>query len=364
VAGLWPFHAPRNQVSWLGHGSGLFFGKYGSIVSAEPFGINQQRPESPCSLEIWLQPKRILSSGTILAFYQPAGQVIPFSLRQSLGDLTLQRVSNNDPGKAKRSKIYVDDVFSRLQYVLITISSSKSGTTVFADGVVVRKYQNFELSGQDLTGRLIVGNSPVTTDDWSGQVKGLAIYDRELTANEVSQHFANWTHNAQPDFAKSASPVALYLFSEGSGNKVHNYLDSATDLLIPKRFLVLHGQFLERPWDEFRPDWNYWKDVGINVAGFIPLGFFFFAYFSQLQRFEHPAVITIAFGFAVSLTIEVLQAFLPTRDSGMTDLITNTLGTALGVMAFRHRVVQAVLAAADLRTENAETLPRGPVRRK
>ena len=107
----------------------------------------------------------------------------------------------------------------------------------------------------------------------------------------------------------------------------------------------MHEQFLERPWDEFRQDWNYWKDIGINVAGFIPLGFFFFAYFSvQYERSKGAVLVTVVLGFTVSLTIEVLQAFLPTRDSGMTDLITNTFGTAVGVLAFRYGAVQSVLA--------------------
>jgi VanZ family protein len=235
----------------------------------------------------------------------------------------------------------------------VTISSSQSGTTVFASGEFVKKFENFRLSNQDLTGRLVVGNSPVTTDDWSGQLRGIAVYDREMTAGEVSHHFVNWTTGTRFSLAQSKGAIAIYPFNEGDGNVAHNLLDPATDLHIPERFFVLHAQFLERPWDEFRPDWNYWKDVGINVGGFIPLGLFFCAYFFLNGKIEHPVAITIALGFAVSLTIEVSQGFLPTRDSGMTDLITNTLGTAIGAVAYSSVIVRKALHAAGFHAENA-----------
>jgi hypothetical protein len=351
VAGLWPFHTPRNEVSWLSRTNGILLGKHGSIVSAGSFKARASQGNNSCSLEIWLRPSRVDAGGMILAFYRPERRIVPFALRQFRDGLVVEH--NLKSRFDKKMEMYIGDVFNIHKPVLVTITSGNAGSAVYVDGAFLKRAQSYAVSNQDLTGRLIVGNAASTTYSWPGQLKGIAVYDRELSAAEVSQSFLDWTKSRQLDSVRSEDLVARYLFDEGDGNVVHNRADPATDLLIPERFFVLNEQFLERPWDEFRPTWGYWKDIAVNIVGFVPLGFFFCAYFSQLRRVEHSMALTIALGFAVSLTIEVLQAFLPTRDSGMTDLFTNTLGTATGVMMFRHGVIQTVLAAIGLRAEKS-----------
>jgi hypothetical protein len=277
----------------------------------------------------------------ILAFYSPESQMAPFALRQWRDGLVLEHEGQGISGK--KTEIYFGDVLSLQKPVLVTITSGEAGTATYADGRLIKRVANFAISNQDLTGQFVIGNAPTTAYSWSGQLKGLAIYDRELSTSEVSQSSADWTEGSHLDSVKRDGAAARYLFDEGNGNVVRNQVDESTDLLIPERFFVLHPQFLERPWDEYRPGWRYWKNIAINVVGFIPLGFFFYAYLSRVRQSKHPVALTIALGFAVSLTIEVLQAFLPTRDSGMTDLVTNTLGTTVGVMAFRYKAGQAVL---------------------
>ena len=330
-AGLWPFHAPKNEVSWLNNGNGILFGEYGSIVSASAFKANESKEAAPCSLEIWLRPS-LDYSGTILAFYWPEHYVVPFRLWQSHRDLGIERTSPEQFHHTGITKIYATELFGHAKSVFVTMSSGPAGTAIYADGLLVKNFPGFRFSTQDLTGQLVLGNAPTGADTWSGQLKGLAIYDRELTAGEVSQHYASWTNNTQTDLAKSDGVVALYLFNEGKGSLVHNQVDSATRLLIPERFFVLRERFLEPAWSEFSPRWSYWRNVGINIVGFIPLGLFFCAYFSLVRGTDRPAAVTIALGFLVSLTIEVLQGFLPTRESGTTDLVTNTFGTALGAI--------------------------------
>jgi hypothetical protein len=338
VAGLWPFLTPPNEVSWSGNGNGIRLGNHGSIVSADAFKASKDGVS--CSLEIWLQPALAARSGTILAYYQPEHLDSSFEIGQSAGSLVMQQIDFS-PQRRSVEVRYVDGLFSQARSVWITITSDGNDTTIYADGVFFKRVPTFRLSSQDLSGQLLIGNAPTGTANWPGQVKGLAVFDRQLTGDEVLQHYAGWTQNKQTDIAKSKNVVALYLFNEGNGNVVRNQLNSATNLLVPARFFVLHELFLEPFWQEFHwRRWSYWKDVVINVAGFIPLGFFFCSYFSLVRRSGRSAAVTIATGFLVSLTIEVLQGFLPTRDSGTTDLITNTIGTALGttlwVWAVRH----------------------------
>src|SRR5713226_8755094 len=319
---------PKMRFGWLSPGTGLRFGKHGSILSAGPLACTGLQTGSSCTVELWLEPGRIDSEGTILAFYDPASGMVPFALRQFRSGRVLQRMSHDSA--VSQSEIYVGDVFSRTGPVFVTIRSGEAGTSLYVDGNLLKSVRNFTLSSRELTDQFVVGDAPANSFNWSGMVKGLAVYNRELTDAEVSREFANWTKSGRPNSAQGTVAIARYLFDEGKGSVVRNQVDSATNLIILDRFFILHQQFLERPWDEFSPGWRYWKDIAINVAGFISLGFFFRGYFAVILKIKRSTLVTIVLGFAVSLTIEVLQSYLPTRDSGMTDFITNTFGTALG----------------------------------
>jgi glycopeptide antibiotics resistance protein len=73
-------------------------------------------------------------------------------------------------------------------------------------------------------------------------------------------------------------------------------------------------------------------DVVGNVPLFVPLGFFLtLAGVWRSTGAWRPLLLTLT-GLAVSLTVETFQLFSPVRYCQTTDLITNSLGTALGVI--------------------------------
>jgi len=343
VAGLWPFHAPENQVTWLAGGNGLRFGIHGTILSAGKFKAADAQDDAPCSFEIWLEPKVTAASGTLFAFYASESPR-QFSLSQSITDLALRIDVQDERHQTRITRLYVDDIFRRGKRLFITVTSNGAQTSVYVDGVLARTGRKFPLSVHDFEGELIIANSPRIDNSWSGELRGLAFYHQNLTLAQVHQHFVTWTTKGRPETSENERPVALYLFDERTGGVIHNQVSSGTSLYIPDRYLVLDQAFLNPFWKGFRPTWSYWQDVLVNIAGFVPFGFLFCAYFSLAGWFKRPAWVTILLGFAVSLTIESLQVYLPTRDSDSTDVITNVLGTGLGVWVYRSSLWRGPLA--------------------
>ena len=330
VAGLWPFHSPMNQVSWLQNASGIRFGRHGTALSLGSFRASGSGNQASFSLEIWLQPSRVNESNTLLAFYSP-GSRPGFALSQDYANLEMQT------GIPDVRIAHIDDIFRRGKPLFITVTSSRQGTAVYVNGNLASKFPRFRLSADDLAGQLVLGTSPLVDDAFSGQLRGLAIYQQELAVADVARHFETWTAKGRPDIGRNERVRALYLFDERQGRAVHGRGSSAIDLYIPERYLILREKLLEPPWKEFYPGWTYWMNVGINIGGFIPLGFLFCAYLTSQPQVSRPALVTILLGAAISLTIEFLQGFLPTRNSGMTDIVTNTLGTGCGVMLQRWK---------------------------
>jgi VanZ family protein len=338
VAGLWPFHSPMNQVHWLGNQNGIRIDRYGTVVSSGHFETAGSDGPS-CSLEVWLKPRLIWDKGTLVAFHNPLNSQ-QLSLQQYYTDLVLRRDGENE---YRQTNLYVDEAFRRKQ-ALITVTSDGQDTAVYLDGNLVTRSSRFGLFLKDLAGDLIVATSPVQGNSWSGQLLGLAMYKKELSADQVAQHYEDWMKQRKPTVAEGDPVLALYLFDEHTGRTVHNRVKSGVDLYIPDRYLVVHQALLELPWVEFHRRGLHLDDILINIGGFVPLGFFLCAYFTSVRQVKHGVWAAIAFGATVSLTIEVLQAYLPTRDSGVMDVITNTLGTGVGVALYR--VVALPLARA------------------
>jgi VanZ family protein len=344
VAGLWPFRAPRNRVKWVENKDGLQFIPDSGILSTAAFHSKSARDNSQESVEIWLVPGSIRSTKTILSFDESDHPGIAFLLRQYKDELIVRQQYIDSHGTSRAEWLAVGNAVSEANSVFVTITLGEQDTSIYLNGTLSETFAKRGTSTNQLTGRLVVADAPQGRDSWPGQILGLAMYGSQLTSSQVAGHYVSWTKNQHPVIRKDEAPVALYMFNEHQDNTIVNQMDSTNNLIIPDRYFALHPTFLSSVMRDYQPTWGYWKDIGVNIAGFIPYGFFVAILWSEVRTIKHPAAATISFGLLTSLTIEILQVFLPTRSSGTTDLITNTFGTAIGVMIYRSKLVQNRLA--------------------
>jgi len=338
--GLWPkdFNF-SNHVTWITEQPGIRFSGYG-IAYTDPIKElikEDDSGENGFSVEIVLKPASYHEDGFnfILALHngKDSNQLLVGQWHSSI--IVMNGDDYNHRRKTKRIAVKLAAVPPTTRFV--TITTGKDGTSIYLDGQLNRTKRDLTLKIPDGgKSRLLLGNSVYGKHSWKGDVYGVAFYRYTLTDQDVAMHFDNWGKHRNFLFAMKYKPFLMYSFDEKGGKKVLDHGGGNYDLEIPSRMQILDKKILSLTWKQLNFNSGFIRDIIINFAGFIPLGFVLIATFVRVGgSFEkHGVLITVVLCFTVSLAIEILQAWIPSRSSDPLDLLFNTLGALLGVMIY------------------------------
>jgi VanZ family protein len=328
-AGLWPFRfRTENNVRWIGGSPGLQFKPFGIVSGKEPlFGPGGPVDLAlPFTLRMEVRPREEPSGSLprILSAYDGEGREL-FFLGQWRSELILRileeeryfHIQSRETGAGGLQK----DVTRS-----IVVRSENHALTLFVDGVPAKARSGVDfslLSKKRVPAWMILGNSPAGESPWNGDLLSLSFYPEALSPGGIE--------------SRGIPPVIWYGFSEGSGAICRGTADARYDLLIPSHFRAPKKGILVPPWRVQEFDRSFWKDVFVNILGFTPFGFAVYAWARRSgdRRNSMTTGVALLLGIGISLFIELLQVCLPTRDSSLTDVLNNVLGTYIGARLFR-----------------------------
>ncbi len=331
---------PDNNVKWSVTGNGLVFDRFAEAYTEGFFsGSVEPDAKSGLAIEMVIQPKYSRYSGTRILLLVHDGdddrQLVIGQWRNSLIIMNGDDFSN----RHRIPKIYFELDGNGNKSHLITIVSNDSGTKLFLDGTLKKRNEDLKLRypNGSAKAKLIVGNSFNGNSPWTGTIRGLAFFDRYLEDDVVGRHFQAWRLKSDFSAFKPDGPRLLYAFDEGRGQRVYNKLGDGMDLIVPALMKVLQPRVLSWPGLEALESPGSLEDVFINLVGFIPLGLLLIAALGKLEGIEKRSRLFIALllVFSFSLCIEIVQVWIPSRNSSLLDLILNTLGGGMGVLLFR-----------------------------
>jgi hypothetical protein len=324
-----------NRIERLKDRAGIQVSKYGLAYGQAPVNSIQDSNHNSAvfSLEMAFKPKSFQDKGfnLILSLHdgQDSDQLI---VGQWQSSIIIMNGDDYDHTKRKPRAV-ISSVSLDPENIFLAIVAGKEETTVYANGMRVKTRNDFVLKYPESDHTLLtLGNSIYGRHPWNGEIYGFALYKGALSEQQVENHVNLWDQKNDFSFVKNENPSTLYLFNEDSGNIVPGYGEQEHHLNIPNRIPVLKREILSPPWKGFKLNSGFISDSAINLLGFIPLGFGLCALWMGQGRAtpKQSIVMTVAACFVLSLMIEIVQSWIPSRSSSMLDLILNTGGGLFG----------------------------------
>jgi VanZ family protein len=339
MVGLYPFdYLPFNEVLILKDGGGIrFYGRGEALSTGDTTWPLAGFSGQPITMELFLKPQRSYDESVphILSLCDRSGREV-FYLGQWKNHMVMRLLEGGRWFTRVTREIGTLDHLREGQPVSMTFVFGDGGVKVYADGALSEVHGGFDLTGaiaQRPIRSVVFGNSSSGEDPWQGDILGFSVFDRALDHESVRVRY----HKRDSDpGVYSPGEIIRYRFKKQSGGAIRNSAGNVWDLQIPETLNPLRREFLSLPSaDNLHQGWFY-TDALVNLSGFIPLGFFL-AFFLAPRRPSGrlwTMGLAVSAGFLLSLFIEANQVFLVMRNSSLTDLILNTLGTGMGTLVF------------------------------
>ena len=335
--GLYPFNFfQANRIYWLSDEPGLYFDGAGITFTEKAVTIPLKKG---ISIELFLkEPRESKNWGPkeIFSFYD--GAASPSLLVGQWGGRIFIYSRFEKNRNDKWYKIFrTKRRFPREEAHLVTVTFNEVEKAIYIDGQL-RNKKNVVLNDKstiEFSGRFLLGNSPIIKNGWRGEIKGLAVYNRVLTPEEIVTHSRDIIRKGMSGLAETSGCLALYPFDEGKGKTAKSIFGNTRPFFIPDSLYARGLSMLSLPHTDMRSAGFNKSDFLNNIAFFVLFGALFSAILLKKYKPGYFAtfLVVILSGGLLSFMIESLQLLLPTRVPGIADIFSNILGSGFGILA-------------------------------
>lgn len=324
VATLWPFNFRQINNARLNSENGLTLSPPSTVYSARPADKLSNIRQFTIVLDLTSETAKANGYARILSYSLDTSRM-NFMLGQWEEGLVLLLKNSS---RAKPIHFEVEGVLGRGESQRITIIFDGDKLLLLEDGKLrgQRKTGALDFSNWDKSYPLVIGSEGNGKFPWEGKIRSIAIFDRALTQDNIQ----SLSGPGKQRLENMDSPLISYDFT---GSQIQTIKDHGkgipADLAFPKHFTPYKRTVLETT--NLKNLLADRKDILLNIILFLPLGFFLAGFLNFRGYNPHAAfLLAIGLSFTLSLGIELLQSLLPTRDSDLVDVITNTLGAGIG----------------------------------
>jgi hypothetical protein len=368
--GLAPFNfSPVNRVSWDRGARGLYFDgrerpgphSVGGIAfsavlkTLEAGGLAH---EGAITISVRLRPAEE-PSAQVPHFFSLAdakGREILY-LGQWKRSLIVGWFVAGSHGRRVRNKLELSGALASETVRQLAVASDQAGTILYLDGREARRFPGKSLLAPRDSPRgshIVLGNSPDASNSWTGSILEVSVFEDALLPVGASRE-EQLTRDSAPDPAYvEPGLVARFDLREGPTPVVLDSSGNGNTLVVPKEVRA-ESRYLGWTAPTGGLTWSLVKDVSLNILGFIVFGFVFALWTAGARKRSAVQAYLFVFllGSSISFSIETIQVLIPARSSDLRDLISNILGTLLGILGF-HLLRRRIGIKPGLKNASAE----------